>query len=139
MKSREIRWTPVNGRPRWLVATKWRVAICGAALLLVSGCGGSQYEDVTGKIMLNGVPMTSGKLVFSSVADGPTGYATIGSDGAFTARLGSGEGLPAGEYKVAVKADPGANVPMQFADSLTTPLTIKVAKGSNPPYELKVP
>src|SRR5262249_49133907 len=59
---------------------------------------------VTGKVLLpDGKPLTTGRVVFVSNDGITNATGTIGGDGAFTLSSGvSGEGAPAGEYKVRI-------------------------------------
>lgn len=95
-------------RPRGWVSGL--IVTAGAAL---AGCQKSdslpslQVYEVKGQVLLaNGKPLGGGWIYFVPKADLPvTPSATIQADGSFSLITGgSGEGAPAGEYKVRVEA-----------------------------------
>lgn len=119
----------------------------GFAILVagVAGCG-SSYPSVTGKVTLDGAPLTAGTMAFHPPNTAGVGYATIQSDGSFAARTGGQTGLAPGKYKVTVTAVPTlapptkenpipqakSTVPAKYADVKTTDLEIEVTeKGDN--------
>lgn len=83
-------------------------SLCG--LLTLLGCGSSGKDKlvpVSGKVTLNGTPLTAGQVAFHpDTAKGnnakgvPTG--TIGADGTYTLSTDGKSGAPAGWYKVTV-------------------------------------
>ena len=78
----------------------------GLAVAL-GGCGepnalsGAKLYPVKGKVLLeDGKPLTSGQVVFVGSKSMITSPATIASDGTFTFKAASGDGLPEGDYKI---------------------------------------
>ena len=87
---------------------------------------------VTGTVTLNGVPLTNGTVQFHPAARSSIGYATIQSDGSYSARTGNQEGLPAGEYVITVhaNAEGGASkIPPKYTDRRQSDKKITVAEG----------
>jgi len=104
------------------------------AATLLSGCG---QTKVTGKVTFpDGSPLTSGTVMFED--DKHTYTATIKSDGTFNmGMLKDGEGIPPGEYRVAVLAiDPESEFAAQprfladlkYASSRTSGITYNIQK-----------
>jgi hypothetical protein len=87
---------------------------CGLMLVILMsgiGCGesnplaGQTLHPVKGKVLLpNGKPLNSGQVVFHATKSTITSTANIESDGGFTLKGASGDGLPEGEYKVRIEA-----------------------------------
>lgn len=76
-----------------------------AALLACAGCG-TRLQPAGGKVLVDGVPVREGTVMFYPVGGGRPATARIVEDGSFTLSYERpGDGLPAGEYKVAVVAD----------------------------------
>jgi hypothetical protein len=80
-----------------------------AVLLVAAGCGGTGSPfagpryPVKGKVMLvDGKPLTSGRIFFSAIEPPTSQAADIGSDGSFEFKGPSGDGLPAASYKVRI-------------------------------------
>ena len=95
-------------RGRWL-----RAGVMGLLGSVLAGCGRSdalpsyQVYEVKGKVLLaDGKPLGAGIITFVPKGDLPvTPSGTIGSDGSFSLNTGgSGDGAPAGDYKVRVEA-----------------------------------
>lgn len=110
---------------RWL-AWSWLVFLTGCG-----GCGGG-LPGVTGAVTLNGAPLTNGTVQFHPTSRAAIGYATIQSDGSYSARTGNQEGLPAGDYIVTVhaNADDGASkIPPKYTDSKLSDKKVTVADG----------
>jgi hypothetical protein len=72
--------------------------------LALSGCGQSGRVSVTGKVTLDSAPLQTGTVAFFPVAQGPGAYASIQSDGSYTAQTGTQPGLAPGDYVVTVQA-----------------------------------
>ena len=133
------------------------VAVCALLLQLV-GCGGAT-GSLSGKVTLDGQPVTTGSVIFTNGNSAQNQLASIQSDGSYKA-----DGVPVGDVKVAVSVPPsggsmpadaaksaklppgipadhpaakayaassgGANVPKEYTDPTTSNLTVKVAGGS---------
>ncbi len=90
-------------RAAWFVTAGLAVAM--------GGCGepnplaGAKLYPVKGKVLLaDGKPLTAGHVVFSGSKSTVTSTATIESDGSFTFKGASGDGLPEGDYKIRIEA-----------------------------------
>jgi hypothetical protein len=92
---------------------RWPAALFTGALAALVGCNGSgslpnyQVYEVRGRVLLSdGKPLGGGWISFVSKADLPvTPSSAIGPDGTFSLVTGgSGNGAPAGEYKVRVES-----------------------------------
>lgn len=133
----------------------------------VFGCGGASDAvqkkpvfPVKGSVILpDGKPLSGGRIVFVSKTSLESSAGPIGSDGTFTLSSGaSGEGAPAGEYKVKIEpaesvvtaaaakktskgiAGVPANLPFpaQYLDEDNSELTATVKAEPNdlPPFKL---
>lgn len=135
-------------------------AFVSAALgLIVSGCdrgGGTAAAaggTVTGKVTLDGQPLTMGLVNFYPVEGGSSALGPITKDGTYKMQIGNDVSLPVGEYLVTVEATESAPVeagapkpprpgrritPDKYAKKETTDLRVTVKAGSNTiPLELK--
>jgi hypothetical protein len=95
------------------VRAGWLVGLTVILWLGQAGCGKSdslpslQVYEVKGKVLLpDGKPLSGGWIYFVSKGDLPvTPSGQISSDGTFSLVTGgSGEGAPAGDYKIRVEA-----------------------------------
>jgi hypothetical protein len=108
---------------------------------------------VSGKVLLpDGKPLSSGHIVFVATKTTITARTTIESDGSFTFKAASGDGLPDGEYKIRIeggastdgKAGGGkskSNLPFdgQFLDEDMSKLTATVTSDETKNnFELKL-
>jgi hypothetical protein len=128
------------------------------ALMALAGCGHSdslpayQVYEVKGKVVLSdGKPLNGGWISFVPKGDLPvTPSGEIGPDGTFSLVTGgSGEGAPAGQYKVRIEAPqlPPASsrsrrkpvIPVKYGDEDSSGLVITVRAESNrlEPFLLK--
>jgi len=113
------------------------------SVTLLSGCG---QTKVTGKVTFpDGSPLTSGTIIFEN--DKHSYTATIKSDGSFNMGvLKDGEGIPPGEYRVAIMAiDPESDNEVEtsavskarflthpkYASSRTSEITYNIQKNTN--------
>ncbi len=128
-----------------------RSATCLAVCL--TGCGGSEVGIVSGKVTLDGQPLTGESVVFEDTARGISVNAPLAADGTFHARTYDKPGLPPGTYHVAIRpgavgsgqaplvgdADPTVAppiaVPQRYRNIKTSELTTQVEAGKNPPLE----
>jgi len=148
---------------RALQVVRDRTGVAGLGTLLLaasaglSGCGGQsdslpklQVYEVKGQVVLaDGKPLRSGVISFvpkGNLAITPS--ANIGPDGSFSLVTGgSGEGAPAGEYKVRVEApefrpDPKTKkeiFPSKYSDEDSSKIEITVLPQENrlDPIQLK--
>ena len=130
-----------------------------AALLLLGGCSKSTTGTLEGTVKLPNGPLTAGSVDFHHTETGFSIATPIGSDGSFRVKTSKGEGLPVGEYQIAVIPDvfpategtqvlvnPAAGravsaaqrapIPQKYRSTKTSPLTTTVKPGKNPPLEL---
>ena len=131
------------------------IALFAMGMFLVLGCGGnSEYgtlHSVTGKVILDGQPMTKGYVRLvpdgAKVKTEPAGE--IAEDGTYTIYTGNDSGAPAGTYKVTVtsgeipdSAKPNAlktALAPRYANPQTSGLTLEVVPSPAPgKYDLKV-
>ncbi len=142
----------VSPRPG-LRALAWPVAWL---LLLPAGCGdGPRLVPVSGKVTVNGEPLTTGTLVLKPDRDrGNTSpfepAATINADGTYRVYTNYQAGAPVGVYKVGVQAavpiNPGAEYPTyrslidkRYNNAATSGLTLSVVENPAPDaYDLKL-
>jgi hypothetical protein len=81
------------------------VGLLAAALLTCAGCG-TKLQPAGGKVLVDGVPVQEGTIMFYPVNGGRPATARIMEDGSFTLSYERpGDGLPVGDYKVAIVAD----------------------------------
>ena len=121
-------------------------ALAGVALL--AGCGGS--GSVSGKVTLDGQPLTTGTVTFHPVGSGPVAIGTIGPDGRYELAVGQDRSVPPGDYVVTVEATepvaaepapakgpprppaaPKGLTPDKYADKAATDLRFTVKPGGN--------
>lgn len=117
-----------------------------ATALVVSGCS-RHPSKLSGEVVLDGKPLTTGVIMLSPARTGPSAYAEIKPDGSYELKTGSEKGLEPGEYVVTVAANaPGPEepatengaapairplmTPPRYADVGTSPLRITVKPGS---------
>ena len=118
------------------------------SVLTISGCG--NQVKVSDKVTFpDGTPLTTGKILFEN--DQPTYSASIRSDGTFSmGMLKDGEGIPTGEYRVAVFAivpgdedkieePPRLMTHSKYASSRTSEITCNVQKKTNVPIVVEGP
>lgn len=79
----------------------WHVVLL-LLLLPLAGCGG-ELTNLHGTVTLDGQPLASGTVVFTG-SDKAAATGDIASDGSYTARTGSLEGIRPGKYRVTVSA-----------------------------------
>ena len=109
------------------------------SLVLIAGC--SQRESsVSGKVTIDGKPLTSGTVAFYPSGGGAAAYGSIQSDGTYRIATGATGGLNAGEYGVTVVATTPPQPGFQFGKMLsperynkleTSGLKFTVTTGSN--------
>jgi hypothetical protein len=114
-------------------------------LAAFAGCGSQLGATVSGKVTLDGAPLTSGDVMFTPTGKGPAAGGSIDSSGSYQLATGTDSGLPPGEYKVTVVATkpappaaanqpPPAPIPItppKYGRPETTDLKVTVAAGSN--------
>jgi hypothetical protein len=127
--------------------------------ILIAGCGTKGKESirgtgtVTGTVTLNDKPVTNGRVILFDEKDSDTAAATIGTDGSFQLKYGTGFSIPCGDYRAVVvqgaqagdsiptpeelmknpdkyKPKP-SEIPEKYSDPKTSGLIAVVQKGSN--------
>jgi len=79
--------------------------LVAASLVALAGCG-SKLQKAGGKVLVDGVPVKEGTIMFYPTNKGRPATASIAGDGSFTLSFGQpDDGLPPGEYKVVIVAD----------------------------------
>jgi hypothetical protein len=145
---------------RSLVATG---VLGAAAMLVLTGCGnGDNFSTapVTGKVVLNGEPVTEGSITFSPISDGKSELSgkpasgTIQSDGTFTlTTYEEGDGAVVGKHRVMysppliVPGDPAAGghaaaapkSKYEGATVVTPEVEVKAGEDNHFEIELKMP
>ena len=119
-----------------------------ALVLAVTAAGCNRHSArLTGRVSLDGTPLTTGVITLTPVAEGPSAYAAIGTDGRYTIHTGAAAGLEPGEYVVTVAANasgtaaaggeaPGNKgtlplvTPPEYIDRRRSPLRATVVRGS---------
>ncbi len=128
------------------------------AFAVSTGCSPSNTGTAEGTVSLRGTPISAGSIVFENPATGFSISTPIQADGSFRVKTSKGDGLPAGDYRVAVVPDAfpvtegtqvlvgmnaAANVqaaqavpiPQKYRATASTPLMAKVEAGTNPPFQ----
>jgi hypothetical protein len=114
---------------------------------MTTGCGGPYDSSVSGLVTLDGNVVPRGTVTYQPVTGGPPALAQIDDSGSYEVWTGREEGLPSGEYAVAVSANepptsqtsakggpppPGkAITPVWYRSTETSGLKYTVESGSN--------
>jgi hypothetical protein len=122
-----------------------RMLIVCSLALIVAGCSNkpTALNNVTGKVLYKGVPLTTGLIVFSPDTtrgeSGKIAFSKINPDGTYTIITGEAPGATAGWYRVAVaalsgssgSADPNAVslIPDRYRDPMLSQLQCEVKAG----------
>jgi hypothetical protein len=125
------------------------VSVCALGLLPLVGCGARvKTVSVSGKVSLNGQPLTTGRVIYA--ADASKGNTTdvgcvgrLDSQGRYTLSWAGrktseqGKGAPVGWYKVTLGNMTGKSalddlVDPKYFDESTTPLSIEVVADPRP-------
>lgn len=147
----------MTSRMRW-------IAVTGLVLSgFILGCGSGGFNaptgTVSGKVTINGKPLTDATIVFMGEGNGETGMAPLQADGTYTLKYGAGFSVPAGDYRVALtstppnapppdpaalmanpeKYKPNESIPEKYRDATTSGLiaVVKPGSNSNVDFELK--
>jgi len=116
---------------------------CVVGLLLLAGCG-SKVATVSGKVTLDGKPLTKGDVAFYAGGAAALATGSIDSSGNYTLRTGTDRGLTPGNYQVTIVANdivepttefaplmPKLITPAKYSSASTSGLTAEVKAGSN--------
>ena len=140
----------MNGRILLLLALTY-----GAAS--IAGCNSEPIGQVHGRVTLDDGPLLGASIVFERWDTGLAVTGNLDEDGSFTLRTGEHDGLPPGEYGVAIRpgvigngdvmlvgsaassavAAPPA-IPEKYQLSETSGLTATVEEGANPAFEFDI-
>jgi hypothetical protein len=164
LEKQPMRLTYVSSLMRSLRSPRRRSCLAFAVLGLAAGCSNADAArkvtvyPVKGKVLLpGGKPLASGRVVFLPLGEPVMeSSGAIKPDGTFSLNTGeSGEGAPAGEYRVRIEPEdaqipsgkPGARpgtrptypFPGRYADEETSNLKVTVQPGPNelPPFRLE--
>jgi len=125
----------------------WVACLCGVTGLV--GCGGGpRLESVSGKVTLQGSPLTAGIVTFTPDASKGntsklTAFGKIGEGGSYTIVTDGKDGAAAGWYKVSVSTDmppmdapigkPAASITLnpKYKNPETSGLAIEVVASPN--------
>jgi hypothetical protein len=133
---------PATRRDRGFLRRRCAGMLTAAALAALVGCGRSdslpsyQVYEVKGQVLLaDGKPLKGGWIYLVPKGDLPlTPSGVIGSDGTFSVVTGgSGEGAPAGDYKLRIEAPQFQTakgkkpvVPIKYQDEDSSGLVVSV-------------
>jgi hypothetical protein len=137
-----------------------RSAVLAVGLLFAAGCGSSlKLIPVSGKVTLDGQPLSGGQVTFAPLETSSTGepdskqppapVGTIDSSGNYKVYTNGKEGAPAGKYKAVVtpsmvpmgdsKGPPSVPFDKKYSSPKDSPLAIEVVEGAAPgAYDLKM-
>ena len=121
------------------------VLLSAMFLLPLAGCDsvpdGPPKFETTGVVLSDGVPVPKAQVVFYLPERKVSRGAITGADGKFRVKAGTGPGLPAGDYKVAVRPAPEGeevmfdikrpDIPNHYRLKETSPLTATISEGEN--------
>lgn len=123
----------------------------GFMLLLpvMTGCSSSDRATVTGSVHLqDGSPLVGARVVGTSQSTGKTVYATTNQEGRFTLTAGNAdEGIPAGDYEVAIIENIGRGdtdqpvrrkVPRKYSNVATSGLSFSVESSEHKTLDLSL-
>jgi len=138
----------------------WRVIWLLVLAVATGGCGRRNHQvrvPVHGRVTLQGKPVTAGTILFENAAAGVALMAPLEPDGSYSVKTYEGEGLPPGNYRVAVSpqriatpndrrllvgpaptsAAPAVSVviPARYHDAVSSGLKAVVALGEDAPFD----
>ncbi|QDU89778.1 hypothetical protein Pla175_31730 [Pirellulimonas nuda] len=117
--------------------------LCG-----VAGCGGSGRVEVSGKAQrTDGAPVVGARVILRSAATGASANGVTDKEGKFSlGGMRKGDGIPPGEYGVAVSEDLGSwdsprarSIHAKYASPNTSELTLVVRSAMTYDLELEPP
>lgn len=113
------------------------VGACLLSLALLTGCETSEpIGEVSGKVTLDGKPVTAGGVIFSNTEKGVHVLVPIKSDGTYQLETAAGYGVPLGTYQVAVSPPipepvmPGAPKPEATSQPIVIPVKYQKPGGT---------
>ncbi len=124
------------------------------SLVFVTACSGPDIGQVSGKVTVNGKPLGNAHINFSSPDQKVSVNANLNEDGTYVIKTYEHDGLPPGDYQVAVKsgtfgyeetplvgqappasARPTVHIPPKYAYPKTSGLTATVQRGKNKSFD----
>jgi hypothetical protein len=118
--------------------------VCVWGVLVSAGCGKETLVPVSGKVTLDGNPLTKGMIYFASQDEKnrPEPRGTIGADGTYDLATNGQPGAPPGKYVAVITVEEKtekAVVPVRYTIPNKNPLTVEVSAGASPgAYDLKL-
>jgi hypothetical protein len=123
--------------------------------LLPAGCGKhSNNGHVAGRVTVAGTPLSKGAILFENVKGGVSLFVNVNADGAYVVKTYKEDGLPPGDYRVAIRPEVATDVkpplvmppdlqkaadispiPVKYRSVATSGLTIQVKQGSAKPFD----
>jgi hypothetical protein len=82
--------------------------VCIALLLATAGCSDSKLAPVTGRVLVDGTPLTVGRIQFApkatddTVTPGKPAKGRFADDGSFSLTIGDQDGAVVGEHRVTI-------------------------------------
>jgi hypothetical protein len=117
--------------------------LCTLVLCCTLGCGGST-SSVSGRVTLDGQPLTKGTITFNPTGDAPAAIGQISSSGSYRLSVGTSSSVAPGQYQVTIVATelveptptdpsplPKMLTPEKYNDPATSDLTADVKRGAN--------
>jgi len=125
------------------------------SLFALAGCGGSEFATVEGKVIVDGQPVTAGRVIFQSMDGKSSIIAKIAPDGSYRAldvpcgamnvfvtpldkveririQRGGTKGKKSSESEALAKAvESSPKIPEKYEDADTSRLTFTVKSGTN--------
>lgn len=129
----------------------WILIFTGILLHAIIGCAEEVFGTVNGFVEVGGKRLESGSILFQNATGSVSINADITADGSFVIRTFDKNGLPPGDYRVAVRPESfggsgettlvgqpmktrrSSVVPEKYHDIRTSGLAITIEKGANPP------
>ncbi|MCA9246331.1 MAG: hypothetical protein KDA42_04420 [Planctomycetales bacterium] len=132
----------------------FKLTFCLLTLLMHAGCNSQSVGQVAGKVTLGSQPLTGHMIIFEN-DQGVSVSANLAADGSYTLRTSELNGLPPGEYKIAIRpgnigtgeaplvGGPEENsaapeIPTLYHNSATSGLSATVNAGANEPFDFVV-
>jgi hypothetical protein len=113
------------------------------AVLILAGCGGSDWGYLEGTVKLNGQPVGPGTISLEPITgEGAGAIARFGADGKYKVTSARRkEGAPTGEYRVLIHggesfgeeqvgARPATQIPARYSKPQTSDLTVTIESGN---------
>ena len=115
------------------------------ALVVLSGCGGSDATNLSGTLLRNdGTPLAGARVILRSAETGHSAYGTTDASGRFEIRIRQENGdVSGGEYHVAIVEDLGdvdtrraPTIARKYRDSASSDVIVRVEAGESNEFNL---